>query len=67
MRFPDHVIVSPAPRSTGNSDSEPGITLTDKNDIVELGNVSARKPVLIPSLIRNDSEEARELARMDCA
>jgi hypothetical protein len=36
------MIVSPGPRS--NSDSEPGITLADKNDIIELGKVAAGKP-----------------------
>ncbi|KAF8495957.1 hypothetical protein F5888DRAFT_1707883 [Russula emetica] len=39
-RFPSHVIVSslsPAPQS--NSDSEPGTTLADKNDITELTEV----------------------------
>jgi hypothetical protein len=36
--------LSPAPGS--NSDSEPGITLVDKNDIIELGKVAAGKPGL---------------------
>jgi hypothetical protein len=43
-RFPSHVIVSnlsSVPRS--NSDSEPGITLADKNDIIEMGTVTAGK------------------------
>jgi hypothetical protein len=44
-RFPGTVIVSnlsSAPLS--NSDSEPGTTLADKNDIIELGKVAAEKP-----------------------
>jgi hypothetical protein len=34
--------LSPAPLS--NSDSEPGTTLGDKNDIIELGKVVEGKP-----------------------
>jgi hypothetical protein len=42
-RLSGHVVVShlsSAPRS--HSDSEPGTTLTDKNDAIELGKVDAR-------------------------
>ena len=43
-RFPSHVVVSNLSRTPhSNSDSEPGTTLADKNDI-ELGKVPGGRP-----------------------
>jgi hypothetical protein len=44
-RFPSTVVVSNFPHAPGsNSDSEPATTLTNKNDIMEMGKLHAEKP-----------------------